>query len=361
MKKVIGLVVAGLLALIVKSARADSPPDTFLCTGQSNAVLNRVGPGLGSVYAQVLGDNLSEFCFDLGLHMSAFLGKPVYIVQRAVSGSPIQDWVAPSAKDDPDPLVGQLLARRPRWGGLFKRYITPLAGMHFKGVVQWQGESNLSNPLEYRHLLPALVRSWRTFFGYEVPFVVVQLPNDGRNAFPELWGSPVSSDTESSMFGNAPQMRQAYLEVLNTVLLTGMVITRGLPGGTHPYDRDGYAERAALIVLHLIYHLPGAYAGPTYSGYSLKPGQVRIHFWPETAEGLSSGGAALQGFAIAGADGKYVWADAQIDGDTVLVSSSEVPFPTFVRYDYTRRPWGNLVNGEGMLASPFSTEPLPSP
>ena len=357
-QKILRLVVTGLLAILIsRSARAD-----WLCSGQSNMVLGQIPPEIQAEYPLVLGENLSAACFWFAVDLTNALGVPMRFWNRAESSSSIYAWLGPAATDDPDPIVQRLLARRARRGYLFDRSIAPLAaaGIPIEGVFWWQGESNKNRPLDYAHLLQALIRSWRVLWP-EVPFIFVQLPSGGGVSYPGVV-LPLPPDVTKSMKGTAPQMRQAYLQTLNTVARTGMVISAGLPGGVHPPAKEDYGKSAARVAVALVYGGTDPYAGPTYSGYDLEPGRIRVHFWPRTAEGMFSLDGPPQGFAIAGPDGHYVWAAAAIDGDTVVVSSPEVPFPVSIRYAYASRPqWANLFNNDGMVAAPFSTDPLPQP
>src|SRR5205814_10379159 len=99
-------------------------------------------------------------------------------------------------------------------------------------------------------------------------------------------------------------------------------------------------------------------SGPMYDSYAVEGSKIRIHF-KHAKELKAAGGGELKGFAIAGADHKFVWADAHIEGNTVVVSSKEAPSPTAVRYAWADNPISNLANEAGLPASPFRTDQWP--
>jgi len=128
------------------------------------------------------------------------------------------------------------------------------------------------------------------------------------------------------------------------------------PDDIHPHNKREVGRRLSLIALATVYHqnLP-SYSGPLFSGFEVEGNQVRLSF-THTAGGLAAGGDQLEGFAISGKDGKFVWENAKIDGETVLVSSDQVSEPASVRYGWASNPIGNLRNQAGLPAPPFRTD-----
>jgi sialate O-acetylesterase len=142
---------------------------------------------------------------------------------------------------------------------------------------------------------------------------------------------------------------------------TGLAVTIdvGDPKNLHPPRKFEVGQRLALWALGTTYKQPGEYSGPLYESMQTSGNEIRIHF-SHVGPGLEAhGDTALHGFAIAGDDRKFHWADARIDGDTVVVSSSDVPKPVAVRYAWGDSPTCNLFGKNGLPASPFRTDDWP--
>jgi sialate O-acetylesterase len=233
--------------------------------------------------------------------------------------------------------------------GLFEGMIAPLIPYPFRGAIWYQGESNALRAHQYGKLLPALVASWREATHQpNMEFLIVQLPNHG--AIP-------TQPAESAW----AEMREAELSTQRSVPHTGIAITIdvGNPHDVHPHRKKEVGERLALWALGSTYSKPIVYSGPLFDSMKVEGDKIRIHF-THVGGGLEArGGAPLQGFAIAGADKKFHWATAQIEGDSVLVSSPEIPAPIAVRYAWADSPICNLFNKEGLPASPFRTDDWP--
>ena len=231
--------------------------------------------------------------------------------------------------------------------GLYNTMVAPAVSYTIKGVLWYQGEANTSKPGEYRQLLPALITDWRAKWGEgQLPFLFAQLPN-----FMEVQYSPAESQWA--------ELREAQFKALS-VPNTGMAVTidAGEWNDIHPLDKKDVGERFALLAEKVAYNDPNVIAsGPLYKSEEIKGGKIIITF-SNTGSGLIvKGGGELAQFAIAGADKKFVWADAVIDGDKVIVSGADVPDPVYVRYAWADNPEGaNLYNKEGLPASPFRTD-----
>ena len=231
--------------------------------------------------------------------------------------------------------------------GLFDGMIAPLIPFSIRGAVWYQGESNAPHAYQYRKLLPALIRGWRQSWGEgDFPFLVVQLPNHGaRPPQPgESWWA---------------EMRESQLLALR-LSNAGLAVTIdvGEANNVHPHKKAEVAQRLALWALGTTYHKDLVYSGPLYDSQKIEGNRIRIRF-KHTGSGLAAHGEALRGFAIAGADKVYHWADATIEGDSVVVSSPAVPAPLAVRYAWADDPDCNLYNREGLPASPFRTDDWP--
>jgi sialate O-acetylesterase len=232
---------------------------------------------------------------------------------------------------------------------LYDGMISPLLPYVFRGALWYQGESNALKAFHYRKLLPALIKSWRDASHQpDIEFLIVQLPNHG--AIPE---EPVESAWA--------ELREAQLLTLKHVPHTGLAVTIdvGDPKDLHPHRKLEVGERLALWALGTTYKQSIEYSGPLYESMEAVASEVRVRF-THLGSGLESrGGAPLEGFAIAGEDRKFHWAGARIEGNTVIVSSPDVPKPVAVRYAWGDSPRCNLFNKDGLPASPFRTDDWP--
>jgi sialate O-acetylesterase len=138
---------------------------------------------------------------------------------------------------------------------------------------------------------------------------------------------------------------------------THMVTSSDLGSGIHPPNKSGYGARAVQVAMAVAYDKKTEYLGPMLAGHSIAGDKVTLKF-THIGQGLAfKNGDKLQGFSIAGADKKFVWADALIEGDTIIVSSKNVPAPAAVRYAWSNTfPWANLFNKDGLPAQPFRTD-----
>lgn len=232
--------------------------------------------------------------------------------------------------------------------GLYNGMIAPLVPFRIRGAIWYQGESNALEAYQYRTLLPAMIRGWRRVWDEpDFPFLIVQLPNQGSS--PELGESPWA------------ELREAQLMTLKTVPNTGLAVTIdvGEMRNLHPPRKKEIGERLALWAFGNSYGQKLVYSGPIYEGSKIEGSRIRIHFTHTGSALEAKDGGAVKGFSIAGADRKFHWADAQIDGDTIVVASPDVTQPVAVRYAWADSPECNLYNKEGLPASPFRTDDWP--
>ena len=233
--------------------------------------------------------------------------------------------------------------------GLFNGMIAPIVPYGIRGVLWYQGESNRDFAYEYRRHFPMMIKDWRRAWGQgDFPFMFVQLPNY----------LPPKAEPEECM---QAELREAQLMTLKSVPNTGMAVTIdvGEANDIHPANKHDVARRLLLVAEALVYGKDVVYSGPMYDSMKVEGGKIRLTF-KQLGGGLAAtGGAALRGFAIAGDDRKFVWATAEIDGDTVVVSSDKVQQPVAVRYAWADSPECNLYNKAGLPASPFRTDDWP--
>ena len=232
---------------------------------------------------------------------------------------------------------------------LYEGMIAPLVPYAIRGALWYQGESNALKARQYRRLLPTLITNWReAWHEPDLEFLIVQLPNHG--AIPQV-------PSESAW----AELREAQLTTVKQVPHTGLAVTIdvGDPLDLHPHRKLEVGQRLALWALGPVYKQPGEYSGPLFESEQIKGSEVYLHFTHVGGGLVARGSTELRGFAVAGADHKFHWAQARIEGDDVVVSSSEVPNPVAVRYAWGDSPVCNLFNRDGLPASPFRTDDWP--
>jgi sialate O-acetylesterase len=200
----------------------------------------------------------------------------------------------------------------------------------------------------YGEQLRTLIADWRSRWGSDFYFAWVQLPrfqNEQRlPSEPKGWGVAVRDE-----------MRRAL-----AIPRTGMAITIDLGGEKegHPTNKRDFAARLSPLLLHDVYARPiSIWSGPLFRTAQRDENRMVLTF--DHASGLKTANGELQGFAVAGADQKFVWAQARIDGDKVVVWSESIREPAAVRYGWAANPKCNLVNTAGLPASPFRTDDWP--
>jgi sialate O-acetylesterase len=229
---------------------------------------------------------------------------------------------------------------------LYNAMVAPHIPYAIKGICWYQGESNTARPMEYDLLLPALIADWRAKWNaVNLPFLYVQLPG-----FLDYNYLPAES--------NWARLREAQLKALrvpNTAM--AVAIDLGEWNDVHPENKKDVGERMALAARKLAYGENIVYAGPLLQ-HARRQGIKMVLSFSHTGSGLTtSDGNDPAEFAIAGADKKFVWARAKIEGDKILVWSENVPAPVYVRYAWADNPVNpNLCNKEGLPASPFRTD-----
>ncbi len=270
------------------------------------------------------GFSAALYFFGLKLHKE--LNVPVGLINDSWGGSPIEAWIT----------AGQ------QSGGMYNGMIAPVKPFAIRGVIWYQGESNLGQGLKYFDKMKTLIEGWRGIWGYEFPFYFVQLaPFSGYGAVPmgPLWEAQAAS---------------------LKIPATGMAVTTDLVDNIkdiHPQNKLDVGNRLALWALVKTYGKTGlVYSGPLYKSMTIEGNKVRLSF-AHVGGGLKSrDGKALSDFEITGADGKFVPAEATIDDSSVVVSSAQVAQPKKVRFGWSNTANPNLMNAEGLPASPFQTQ-----
>jgi sialate O-acetylesterase len=245
--------------------------------------------------------------------------------------------------------------------------IHPLIPYSLSGVIWYQGESNKNFAWQYRTALPLLIQSWRQQWGQVFPFYIAQMHNHYAKE-----AQPLESE--------GAELREAQNSALS-LPKTGMAVTIDLgEEDIHPRNKKDVGERLAAVALVKTYGKTMPYSGPVYTGVK-KAGAKLVVSFSHTEGGLvakpvpathvvtgtktaplvrNSPDSQLEGFAICGADKKWVWAQAKIVGETVEVWSEKVSDPLAVRYAWAINPTCNLYNGAGLPAGPFRSDDFPA-
>jgi sialate O-acetylesterase len=284
------------------------------------------------------------------LKITREVGVPVGLLSVNWGGSPAESWT-PRAALAAEPLLHAAAATRSladwgAYGSMWNGMMAPLAGYAIRGALWYQGESNADRADAYGVLLATMIRGWRSAWGQGAfPFGIVQLAG-------------FRAESEDPVEGEWSLLRNAQLQVSRAVPACGLAVTIdvGDAADIHPRNKRAVGERLAAWALADVYGRGGVRGGPLLRATEVRGDEMVLSF--DQAEGLAArGGGAPDGFAIAGADGAFRWADARIDGTQVIVRAAGISQPTRVRYGWSSNPVrANLVNGAGLPASPFASD-----
>ncbi len=288
-----------------------------------------------------------------------FCSNPSHMALRPVKNSsaqavrPAGKWKAkkgPAIADIklkfPEPMVGNYKTT----SGMYNGMIAPLEPFAIKGALWYQGEANGPRWLQYRRLLPALIGHWREQFQVgDFPFLIVSLANYNprqKNPVEPGWA----------------EIRESQWRTVRNIPNTGLANTIDTgDGDIHPRNKQEVGRRLGLTARHLVYGEKDLiHSGPQFHEMQIEPpkgDKIRLYF-THLGGGLmiKPGDEKLTGFAVAGPEKEFVWADAVIDGDTIVVSSPDVPTPKYVRYGWAWNPIVNLYNKAGLPAVTFRTD-----
>ncbi len=352
------LTIAGKNTLTFKNVLVG---EVWICSGQSNMQWQLGTTGFkgealpqvrinGGTWQECTPESAAKFsatAYHFGRELQKALGVPVGLVNRSVGGTSARLWVtktvvesAPAMKAYHEELFN---AKKPiSIGNLYDSMIHPLIPFAMRGVIWYQGESDASRPEEYTQLFKTLIQSWRAEWGQgDFPFLFAHLGAIG----------PAAKDPAQVGWGPIREAQSAALELPNTAVAA----FHDSDADLHPRKKELVGARLALAARHVAYREKIVYSGPKFD--SLKTaGDKLVLTFQHVGGGLVAKGDVVKGFAIAGADGKFVWADAKIEKDTVIVSSKAVPSPMFVRYAFASNPQATLYNQEGLPALPFRTD-----
>ncbi|MFT3773444.1 MAG: sialate O-acetylesterase [Minicystis sp.] len=339
--------------------------------------------------------DFSAVAYHFGREIGERLGVPVGIIQSAWSGSPAEAWMSPAAlRSDPafasiEAMWAKKMAEHraeieayePQWlayrsmadraieagedypnppdgpegphhnyypSNLYNGMLAPLAPYAVRGFIWYQGEGNRDRAAQYRKLFPALIRDFRQLWGGQaLPFLFVQLPSYGETP-------PEPAESDNAELREAQRMA---LAVPGTAMAVALDL--GDPKDVHPRNKKDVAHRLALLARARVYGEDIESSGPMYESMSVEGSVIRLRFSHLGGGLVAQGGGPLVGFAISGPDGRFAWAEARIDGDSVVVSRPGLGEPRAVRYAWGNSPRANLFNAAGLPASPFRTDAPP--
>jgi sialate O-acetylesterase len=328
----------------------------------------------GGEWSTRIGHSATLFAFGVRLHQE--LNVPIGMMIGAQGSTPsgnfvtkemmredsgAQALIAELKNRDPSTSPGICTSKQGEMGCVFEAKIRPMVGYAIRGVLWDQGEAGTAiTGFNQYQAMGVLIRGWRKAWGQgEFPFIYVQKRPGGGCAWdPE---NPVTklADPFSPLPAKVPNGDGRFEDFIRMMSYpnTAMVISSDLGGGLHPINKSGYGHRASDVALAMVYGKNNEYYGPKYASHSIADGKVNVGF-THVGQGLAFKHAAeIYGFALAGEDRTFYWADATIAGDTVIVSSAKVPSPVFVRYAWSAdRTWANLFNKDGLPAIPFRTD-----
>jgi sialate O-acetylesterase len=243
---------------------------------------------------------------------------------------------APGGPKDPHPA------------GLYNAMLAPLVPYAIRGAIWYQGEANAGRAFQYRTLFPAMIKDWRQSWGQgDFTFLLVQL-------------APYQKIVEQPAESAWAELREAQLMATHVLPKVGMAVITdvGEENDIHPKKKEPVGGRLALAARAIAYGESIVGSGPEYLGNSVKGNKVTLRF-KNVGQGLIAKDGPLKGFAIAGEDHKFVKAEAEIEGDTIVVHADQVEKPVAVRYGWANFPVVNLWNKEGLPATPFRTDDFP--
>ena len=367
----------------LQQAVSIGPIDGFHVAYFNGEKIREVTPATGAAGSDtvyVKGDLIRAGTAEFSVRIFNPAGAPVIKGDRPLrfNGRPITgEWQAHIARTLPilggearaamPRLPAQPLSRQSIGAYLYNGMIAPLVPFAIRGAIWYQGETNTARAWQYRTAFSLLIQDWRAKWGQgDFPFYFCQLANLGEK--------PVTPGEN-----NWAELREAQslaLELPNTG--QAVLIDIGEGGDVHARNKQDVGARLARLALARTYGRDVVASGPVYRGMAIEGGRIRLRFselggglvartLPESYQPRStiersvplvrnSPGSELEGFAICGADGKWVWAQARIEGETVVVSSPQVAAPVAVRYAWAANPTCNLYNKAGLPAAPFRTD-----
>ena len=291
--------------------------------------------------------HFSAVGYFFGKHLNETLGMPVGLIHSNWGGTPAEVWTPRGIVDeDPDLRAAAAKLKPFAWwphepGVAYNAMIHPITPFRIAGVIWYQGESNVPTHGTYRKLFTRMIDGWRAAWNTELPFYFAQIA-------PYTYDDP----TRAAFLREAQTLAASHPK-------TGMVVTSDLVDNVkdiHPQLKREVGERLARYALVETYGVAGPeHRSPSYRSHRVEGPAVRVEF-DRVPTTLVSRGGPPKHFRVAGSDGRFVEADAVIDGKSVVVSSPQVPSPVAVRFAFTCDAIPNLFTAEGMPVNLFRTD-----
>ncbi|MGE5611919.1 MAG: sialate O-acetylesterase [Bacillota bacterium] len=276
----------------------------------------------------------------------AMANVPIGLIDSSFGGTAAEAWTSIEGLGafKPADLLDSMFGIKP--GHLYNGMVAPLIPYSLSGVIWYQGESNAGRPELYPRVLSALIADWRQRWQEPaLPFLIVQLPpfvgRMGEHYF--TW------------------LREAQAEVVRSTPNTALAVTIDTTDGfdLHPKEKREVGRRLALLARRGVYKQDLVATGPVFKDAKVEGATMRVTFDTGGTGLASSMPGTIKGFAVAGDDGVYRFADAVIEGDSVLLRCQSVPMPKTVRYAWAGVPEASLTGKSGLPAAPFRTDRLP--
>lgn len=328
-------------------ANANIPDIRFFSTDYRTAVYpqENVGGSWTECSPETM-KNFSALAYFFAKQLRQEMGDiPIGLINSSWGGSPIEAWMTKeSIVNDAFLKEGAALIGYMEWapnepGRAYNAMIAPFTRFKIAGALWYQGETNTGNPMYHEKMLSTLITAWRKEWGYDFPFYFAQIA-------PWQYEIPYQG----------AEVRDRQRRVLS-LPQTGMVVTSDICDTTniHPTNKQDAGKRLADIALVKHYKVKEAIVdGPLYAGHEVKASTIVVDF--DNAEGLKCTEEDITYFELAGIDKIFHPAQARIQGTTVIVSSTEVKHPKYLRYAWFNTAVPNLVNVAGLPASCFATE-----
>jgi sialate O-acetylesterase len=326
---------------------ADYPAIRFFQVAHRSATTPQLDcEGQWTVSTPQTMSNFSAVAYFFGRELYTNLNIPIGLINSSWGGTPAEAWMTPEVVLQNEMFASAAakykeVAWCPMEPGLaYHAMIAPLIPFQIAGVIWYQGETNTLNPIEYRDLFPALIKSWRTQWGKDFPFYYVQIAPYNYGTHPI--GALLRESQSKSM----------------SIPNSGMVVTSDIGNidDIHPRNKLDVGKRLANWALSQTYGKKGIpFSGPLYRKMEIQGDRIRL-FFDHAEQGLICKGEKLTHFRIAGKDKVFVEAEAEIDGNTIIVGANTVKAPVAVRFGWNNTAEPNLFNTEGLPASCFRTD-----
>jgi len=363
---------------------------------------NKLPPTGWQACAPEAAASFSAVGYYFGKHLVEKLDLPVGLIQAAIGATPAESWVARTALEsdgdyrpilerwrrslacypDPEQTYAKAFAEWDRaadtaeregrpipgahpkligpghsWtpSGLFNGMIAPLTAFPIRGVIWYQGAAAPERAHQYRKVFRALIRDWRRAWGQgDFPFLFVQ----------EAAFGPKRAEPCEHSWAELREAQQMALAEPNTAMAVAVDV--GAEKDIHPPDKKPVGDRLALLARSTVYHQHIPCTSPVVRAMTIDGPRVRLRFSHTYGRLLTSDSGPLKGFAISGGatdfsrgNRGFVWAEAQIEGNDIVIWSHEVARPQAVRYAWAQNPTCNLINAAGIPAAPFRTDDWP--